>query len=114
MKTTIEEKKAELLNIYLDSFDYSIIIEKVDELFGNPFFIFDNSFRLLSSSFKNIVNSKYLKKYDDSQILSINDLKEIIDNGDIESIRESNDVEIKKYSSIPSRLMFTRITNGKH
>lgn len=83
------------------------MVVKIGEITGNPFFIFDPSFKLLYSSIK-IKKSKLLKEYNNSYILSTEFIYQLINNGDIDDVKK-DEVIINKYKELKKQTMFRKI-----
>ena len=109
----IEQKKLELLNIFIENIPFEFKIRKVNDLVINPFYVFDVSLRLIMSS--------YYKEHDDSFISRIGDcyfinpslFSQIITDEDLKFL-ENDEVLLKKYKDNPKRFMVKRIGDEKY
>lgn len=106
-----KDKKLELLNAYINNAEYSKeFIDKLDSLFENPIFVFDPSFRLYVTSYKEkIKNDTYLKKYNNNYVLSLNVLDEVINSKLLEEIETSKKTIVKNLKTFNSSIMVKKI-----
>lgn len=109
----IEQKKLELLNIFIEEMPFDLKIKKVNEIIGNPFYVFDTSLRLLLfSNYETLVND-YIAKIGNFFFIDPDLFTQIVTDEDLKYL-ENNEILIKKYHNIPKRFMVKRINDGKY
>ena len=109
----IEQKKLELLNIFIENIPFEFKIRKVNDLVINPFYVFDVSLRLIMSSYYKEHDDNFVSRIGDCYFINPSLFSQIITDEDLKFL-ENDEVLLKKYKGNPKRFMVKRIGDEKY
>lgn len=109
----IEQKKLELLNIFIENIPFEFKIRKVNDLVINPFNVFDVSLRLIMSSYYKEHDDNFISRIGDCYFINPSLFSQIITDEDLKFL-ENDEVLLKKYKGNPKRFMVKRIGDEKY
>lgn len=109
----IDQKKLELLNIFIENVPFEIKIRKVNDLIINPFYVFDVSLRLIMSSYNKNYDEVFISRIGDSYFIDPKLFSQILTDEDLKFL-ENDEILLKKYQDIPKRFMVKRLCDDKY
>lgn len=112
----INDKKLALLNSYIENTEYNNnFIDKINEIFENPIFVFDPSFRLYLTTYKNkLTESKWFNKFNNSYMLSIESIEEVVKGRILEELDNTQDAIEYRSKSLPKAAMIKKVIDGRN
>lgn len=110
---SIDQKKFDLLNIFIENLPSEVKIKKVSDLIINPFFVFDMSLRMIISSNNGNHDEAYISRIGNCYFINPSLFSQILTDDDLKFL-DNDEILLKKYKGIPKRIMVKRISNDKY